>query len=175
VHRDVKPANVFVCRRGTDVDVVKVLDFGLAKDLVPAAKESAHLTRDGATTGTPGFMAPEVVAGRPLDSRADIYALGCLAFWLLTGRLVFEGDNAVAIMAKHLGEEPSPPSAFCEWPVPQELDRVVLDCLAKDPERRPRTARELAARLRDHDGERPAWSAERAEQWWTANLPQAGV
>jgi serine/threonine-protein kinase len=171
IHRDIKPANIFTCRRGLDLDFVKVLDFGLVKGS-PAGWEGEALLSDEKTVkGTPAFMAPESLRGGEVDGRADLYALGCVAFWLLTGRLVFEGENAMDVLAKHLSEEPDPPSIWSEIDVPPELDQVVLACLRKRPGERPQSARELSEML----ARCPlpsSWTGERAVEWWSVNLPR---
>lgn len=173
VHRDVKPANVFVCRSGSEFDFVKVLDFGLVKQIGSLDEGASQLTIDGFAGGTPAFMAPEMARGGDnVDGRADLYGLGCVAYWLLTGSLVFEGDSPVAVLARHLGETPEPPSSRTELPVPPELDRLVLDCLAKDPKGRPAGARELADRLAACAQGLPPWSERRAAEWWQIHLPQ---
>lgn len=171
VHRDIKPANVMLCRYGEDYDFVKVLDFGLAKAIhEPGAAEGAStltaLTAEHAVQGTPAFMAPEQVLGGPhIDNRADIYATGCLAYWLLTGQLVFHGDTPMQLLVQHAHAMPEPPSARTELPIPTELDAAVLACLAKDPLDRPQTARELARRL-EAVPVRGEWTPELARVWW---------
>ncbi len=153
VHRHIKPANVMLCRYGEDYDFVKVLDFGLAKAIHgPGAAEGASmltaLTAEHAVQGTPAFMAPEQVLGEAhIDNRADIYGTGCLAYWLLTGQLVFPGNTPMQLLVQHAHSMPEPPSARTELPIPTELDGIVLACLAKDPSDRPQTARELAHRF----------------------------
>jgi serine/threonine-protein kinase len=105
-----------------------------------------------------------------MDHRIDIYAFGCLAYWLLTGRLVFEGTSATRMMLDHVSTPPSRPSLHAPEPIPADLERLVLDCLEKDPARRPSTAQELAARLaacRIPD----RWTADRAERWWSTHVP----
>jgi serine/threonine-protein kinase len=170
IHRDVKPANIFICRYGREVDFVKVLDFGIAKPR-RITDDSGSLTRGELVGGTPEFMSPEQVLGdRPLDQRADIYALGAVAFWLLTGKLVFEGENAMQVMLHHLQSEPAPPSSRTELSVPAALDAVVLACLAKDPAQRPQSADDLAARLADCAAGNP-WTAAAAREWWDLHLP----
>jgi serine/threonine-protein kinase len=170
IHRDVKPANVFVCRYGRELDWVKVLDFGLVKGS-PEQGRDPRLTGEGYVGGTPDFMAPEQVVGdRPVDGRADIYALGCVAYWLLTGHTVFRGANAVATMMQHVQETPEPPSQRTELCIPADLDRMVLQCLEKDPARRPATADELSAQLAQVPLAQP-WTPERARQWWDAHRP----
>jgi serine/threonine-protein kinase len=175
VHRDIKPANIFLCRYGEDCDFVKVLDFGLVKALDESAGNDTVLTRENAVHGTPAFMAPEQVLGRDqLDGRADIYATGCVAYWLLTGDLVFSGDTPMEILMNHVHTPPSPPSRRSELPVPEELDRLVLSCLAKDPAERPQSARALSQRLGEIDGAE-AWTESRAREWWAKHQPVAAV
>lgn len=171
IHRDIKPANVFVCRYGRELDWVKVLDFGLVKDRTDASSD-VRLTGDGAGAGgTPAYMAPEQVLGdRDIDGRTDLYSVGCLAYWLLTGQLVFDGRNAMDTMMQHVQAVPVPPSRRTELAVPVELDAVVLACLAKDPADRPPTADALADRLRAVPLPEP-WTAQRARQWWSVHRP----
>jgi len=167
VHRDIKPANLFVCRYGSDVDFVKVLDFGLVKkqELV----EDAALTQKGQFLGTPAFVAPEMALGSAIDGRTDLYSLGCVAYWLLTGSLVFEAGNPMALAAKHLQEQPVPPSHRTEMEIPADLERVVLDCLRKDPVDRPGSAEELAERLSACDV--AVWTQQEAKRWWQLRFP----
>jgi eukaryotic-like serine/threonine-protein kinase len=171
VHRDVKPANLFVCRLGLDVDFVKVLDFGLVKMKRPAAAGEESLTVEGTFTGTPGFMPPEVALGtEPVDGRADIYALGCVAYWLLTGQRVFEGTNAMQMVIDHVRTAPVPPSQRAAQPIPEGLEKIVLRCLQKDPAARPASAaglsRDLAAL-----GIEDRWTEDRARSWWQTHDP----
>jgi len=173
IHRDIKPSNIHTCRLGLHVDFVKVLDFGLVKTNVARADEETLLTSPDVTTGTPAFMAPEMALGEPdVDHRVDLYALGCVGYWLLTGRLVFEAETAVKMMLQHVQSEPVPPSQRTEIDVPAELDRVLLACLAKDPSKRPGSAAELARMLGDIPV-REAWTRERAEDWWERHIPAA--
>jgi tRNA A-37 threonylcarbamoyl transferase component Bud32 len=164
VHRDIKPANVFTCRLGPDLDFVKVLDFGLVKATGEKSGGAAALTREGVVAGTPAFMAPELALGTEVDGRSDIYALGCLAYWLLTAETVFEGDTPVATLLKHVQDQPIPPSRRTEISIPADLETVVMACLAKDPADRPQTAGELDARLAECSVE--PWTSEQAEEWW---------
>jgi serine/threonine-protein kinase len=172
VHRDIKPANIYLCRRGIEHDVVKVLDFGLAKEMVTSEKgQVATLTGGNTVAGTPQYMAPEIVVGQSaVDGRADLYALGCVTFWLLTGRVVFEAATPMAAIVAHVQREPVRPSSASELPVPDALDRIVLDCLAKDPASRPQTPEELAARLDTVHFVRP-WFEEEAARWWKEHQP----
>jgi len=170
VHRDIKPSNIYACRVGLEVDFVKVLDFGLVKMPAGEAERASTVSAPQAATGTPAFIAPEIALGdRAADHRADIYSLGCVAYWLLTGRLVFEADGAVQMIVKHVDEEPVPPSRVSELEIPPELDAVVLSCLAKNPDARPRDAGELARRLAECAAHSP-WTQERAQHWWEAHL-----
>jgi serine/threonine-protein kinase len=169
VHRDIKPANIHVGRLGLRHDFVKVLDFGLVKSVAGPAGEHSLATAAGLTPGTPAYMAPEMALGEAIDGRADIYAVGGVAYYLLTGRLVFEADSGFQMVAKHLREEPVPPSQRTGLPVPEALDRLVLACLAKRPDARPRSAAELARSLDTIDVE--PWGEEQAVEWWRANRP----
>ncbi len=172
VHRDIKPANVFLCRQGDEADVTKVLDFGL----VQAA--GAEPSRSGARSsqsvaGTPAFMAPEQGLDRNLDRRTDLYAVGCLGYWLLTGKTVFVQDSAAKLMQDHVYQTPPPPSERVERDIPAALDQLILACLAKDPTRRPsdaRTLRGLLERVPVPDDE--VWDRPAAEAWWQAHAPR---
>jgi plasmid stabilization system protein ParE len=173
VHRDIKPANIFLCRYGEDHDFVKVLDFGIVKATTATAEIGRALTRDMSIHGTPAFMAPEQALGSAdVDGRADIYATGCVAYWLLTGQLVFTADTSMALLLHHAHTPPTPPSARTELPIPSALDDVVLSCLAKDPAARPQTARELSRRLANVDVAN-AWTEDRARDWWASHEPAA--
>ena len=172
VHRDIKPSNIFTCRMGLDVDFVKVLDFGLVKAVGESSREVTLLTAPDSTTGTPAYIAPEVIRGdRVPDHRVDIYTLGCVGYWLLTGRLVFDAPNAIQLMYQHANGEPVAPSQRSELDIPPELDRVILSCLAKLPEDRPQSAGELS-RLLASTLEAAAWSEERAHRWWERHHPE---
>jgi len=169
IHRDVKPANIYVCRYARQVDFVKVLDFGLVKLHHDGESRDLALTVDHSAGGTPAFIAPEQVAGEEIDGRADIYSLGCVAYWMLTGSYVFEGESALQTMVMHVRETPPAPSSRTDQPVTAALDRVVLACLEKDPARRPQTVDELAAMLAASDVGNP-WTPERAASWWSDHL-----
>jgi serine/threonine-protein kinase len=148
VHRDIKPANIHLGTLGLKQDFVKVLDFGLVK-AVSGEKNTGHSleTAAGLTPGTPSYMAPEMAMGEHVDGRADIYALGCVAYWLLTGKRVFEAETSLQVVAKHLRNEPVPPSRRVPGlAIPPALETLVLQCLAKHPEDRP-TAASLAEKL----------------------------
>jgi eukaryotic-like serine/threonine-protein kinase len=165
VHRDIKPANIFVCRYGEEYDFVKVLDFGIVGAVRTTADSPVIQTGENQVQGTPAFMAPEQAMGTPIDARADIYATGCLAYWLLTGEFVFAADTPMGHIVHHVHTLPSPPSARTERAMPAGLDELVLACLAKDPRDRPQTARELSRRLGELSGAE-TWSQERAREWW---------
>jgi serine/threonine protein kinase len=171
IHRDIKPANIVVSRIGAEFDFVKVLDFGLVKlEGARQNEQSAVLSADNNVSGTPGFIAPEVVLGSATDHRVDLYGLGCVAYWLVTGKLVFEGPGAIKVMSDHLHTIPAPPSTRAPAPLPPELDALILECLSKDPSQRPASARALHARLRDIPFDAP-WTRERAEEWWSSHAP----
>jgi eukaryotic-like serine/threonine-protein kinase len=169
IHRDIKPENVVVGVRGGVPDFVKVLDFGLVKDI--KARGEADLTAENSITGTPHYMAPEAILGRDVDARSDLYAVGCLGYVLLTGAPVFDGDSIVEICAAHLHQEPEAASKRRPG-VPTDIQQVLRQCLAKDPAARPESARRLAALLTEceHAGR---WTRERAEQWWGAHAASA--
>jgi serine/threonine-protein kinase len=170
VHRDIKPANIFVCRYGGDFDFVKVLDFGVVKQQ-NVAKDPA-LTEQG-WVGTPAFLAPEIAIGSELDGRADIYSLGCVAYWLLTGQFVFEADNLLALINKHAHEEPVPPSKRTELPIPSDLEEVVMDCLRKESADRPGNAEVLSDRLAGCEA--GDWGQQEAMSWWRLRLPDGAA
>lgn len=169
VHRDIKPANLHLSRLGLEYDFLKVLDFGLAKRDHRTASVQTLLTAPEATTGTPAYMPPEMASGGPVDGRVDIYALGCVGYFLLTGKLVFEAETALQMILQHLQKEPVAPSARSGLAIPARLDEIILGCLAKDPAHRPSTAEALARELsliELHD----TWTDEDAHRWWDANL-----
>ena len=195
LHRDIKPPNLFVCRAADEVDICKLLDFGIVQmfDDPPAAPvpraskpiiETPKLTQLGAMLGTPGFMAPEQILGMQLDGRADLYALGCVAFWMLTGREVFPRENEAKLLHEHIYDPvPSLSAAMTTW-CPPELETLITSCLAKDAAQRPASARALGHALRtiaipaEH-----AWTPQRAFAWWrdyqapqpVPNVPSAQV
>jgi serine/threonine-protein kinase len=168
VHRDIKPANIFLCRYGEEYDFVKVLDFGIVGAVRDAADTSLVHTRENAVRGTPAFIAPEQAMGTQLDGRADIYATGCVAYWLLTGQFVFTAETPMGLLLQHAQTPPTPPSARTELPIPPALDDLVLSCLAKDPANRPQSARELSLRLAEVEGA-SAWTQDRAREWWATH------
>jgi serine/threonine protein kinase len=172
VHRDIKPSNIFTCRLGLAVDFVKVLDFGLVKAVGDGGREATLLTAPDSTTGTPAYIAPEMVRGdRVADHRVDIYTLGCVGYWLLTGRLVFEAPNAIQLMYLHANATPVPPSQRSELDIPAELDSIILSCLAKYPEDRPQAAGDLSRRLATALS--AVWTEEQAHRWWDRHHPES--
>jgi serine/threonine-protein kinase len=171
VHRDIKPANIFLCRYGEEHDFVKVLDFGLVKATRTTTEAGPALTQELTVQGTPAFIAPEQALGTSvLDGRADIYSTGCVAYWLLTGHLVFTGETPLALVMHHAHTPPTAPSAHTELPIPAALDELILSCLSKDPAHRPQSARELSSRLGAITGA-DEWTEEHARKWWVTHQP----
>lgn len=173
IHRDVKPANIYVCRMGLDYDFVKVLDFGLVKfqDTADARETQTLMTAADTTIGTPAYMAPEIILGHgAVDRRADVYGIGCVAYYMLTGQLVFQGSTPMQTLVDHVHTPPVPPSQRTELRIPPDLEAIVLACLEKDPEKRPQDAIRLQRLLQDC-GSCNAWSSARAQAWWRAHLP----
>jgi serine/threonine-protein kinase len=168
VHRDIKPANIFVSRYGLHYDFIKVLDFGLARF---TQTTEVGWTAPALATGTPAYMAPESAlnAGN-VDARTDLYAVGAVGYWLLTGKLVFEGATAYATVLDHVRTAPTPPSQRTEIDIPAALEQIILACLEKDPQNRPQSAAELAERLRAVAVTAP-WTEQGAERWWQAHHP----
>ena len=165
IHRDVKPANVIlVPQRGGAPDVAKVVDFGLVKDL----DQDTDLSRDDQIAGTPLYLAPEAITspGR-VGARSDLYSLGCVGYFLLTGKPVFEGRNMVEVCGHHLHTKPLPPAQRLGRPVPEGLSELLLSCLEKDPAERPSYAGEVLETL-DRLSEIPPWTNEEARAWWTS-------
>ncbi|HQU45100.1 MAG TPA: serine/threonine protein kinase, partial [Pirellulales bacterium] len=169
IHRDIKPANVVVCQRGGQYDVVKVLDFGLVKAM--DSERETTVTSAGAITGTPLYLAPEAIErGDRLDARSDLYAVGAVGYFLLTGTPVFQGKSITEVCMQQVHAEPEPPSARLGRPVSQRLEELLLRCLAKDPAARPASAEELADEL----AQCPTagdWTRADAEAWWRENDP----
>jgi serine/threonine-protein kinase len=164
VHRDIKPANILLCERGGVPDVAKVVDFGLAKELEPSESDPA-LSLANTIMGTPHYLSPEAITSPEIvDARSDLYALGAVAYYLLTGKTVFEGSSVVEICGHHLHSAPVPPSERLGKKLPEKLEAAVLACLAKEPEARPKSARELG-RLLENTGV-VAWTEDEARRWW---------
>lgn len=166
IHRDIKSANIILCSQGGRPDVAKLLDFGLVKEL--KAEGVGEATVLGTIAGTPQYMSPEQISTpQSTDGRSDLYSLGALGYYALTGHHVFESETLIELFADHLHSKPIAPSKRSELLVPTALEAVILSCLEKDPADRPGSAAELAERLWACDvGE---WSVERARMWWGIN------
>ena len=170
VHRDIKPANLFICRLGPQYDFLKVLDFGVVSR--QARESTVSITVTGMVLGTPAFLAPELVSGDgPFDGRADIYALGCVAFWLLTGRPPFEAGDAMSMLMHHSNTAPLPPSTMSEESIPVDVDALVLECLSKAPSLRPANADVLWERLTKLSVA-DKWEPRHARVWWELHDPE---
>jgi serine/threonine-protein kinase len=170
IHRDVKPANVYACRMGLEYDFVKVLDFGLVR-YEDRRHASTVVTHEAPILGTPAYMAPEAIIGDEVDRRADVYALGCVAYFLLTGQTVFAShDSPMKQLMRHVQDTPLPPSARTTQHIPRAVDDLVLACLQKDPRDRPQSAEALCD-MATACVTRDTWSLSAARQWWETRLP----
>jgi len=164
VHRDIKPANIVLCRRGDVPDVVKVLDFGLVKDL-----DSPDETKQNVIAGTPAYLSPEAIEDpETLGPASDLYALGAVGYFLITGRQLFEKKTLAAFCAAHLSERPMAPSERVDSPVPEVLEELIMSCLEKAPEHRPKSAHELRRALELVEPERH-WNEDEARAWWVTH------
>jgi len=162
IHRDIKPANIILTNQGGEPDFVKVVDFGLVKDL----GSDVQVTLAGGISGTPAYLAPEcLVDPGVVDARADLYALGATAYFLITGSDVFQGRTVVDVLSQHIHAEPEPPASRLGQPIDPRFEALVLECLEKDPAKRPQTALEIRERLRALLPD-TSWSEERAAEWW---------
>lgn len=171
IHRDIKPANLFLSYRGGIPDVVKVLDFGLVKDMHPA--QDATLSTTAAIAGTPLYLSPEAIAApQKVDARSDLYAVGAVGYYLLTGLPVFEADTVVEICGHHLHTPPVRPSERIGKPLPGDLEDCLLSCLQKDPSARPPDALVLAERL-EACRDAGTWTEARARQWWEERMTRS--
>jgi hypothetical protein len=170
IHRDIKPANVYVCTKGGDADFVKVLDFGLARRVDTEAGD-ARITIAGEIVGTPQYMAPECLGSTEVDGRADLYALGCVAYRMLTGHEVFEEASLWPLLAAHLQQAPRPLDSLVAG-VPAELARLVMRCLAKAPADRPASSAALMQEL-EATGLAARWTPARAHAWWAEQRQRA--
>jgi serine/threonine-protein kinase len=171
IHRDIKPGNILVVDRGGISDQVKVVDFGLVKDvgLRALGETTSALTVADTVVGTPLYMAPETfTAPETVGARADLYALGAVGYWLLTGTHVFDGNSIIEVCGHHMHSMPDPPSTRLGAPVTRDLEAVLLACLAKRPEDRPASAHVLRERLRACVAA-GRWTNARAAQWWTVH------
>ena len=170
VHRDIKPANIFASKYGVHYDFIKVLDFGLARFIENPRKDGTIFP---VVAGTPAFMAPEsAVNPEDADARADLYAVGAVGYWMLTGRLLFEGLTGYETLLDHLQKVPVPPSQRTETSIPPELEQIIMASLEKDPHKRPQNAAEMASLLRAVPLA-ASWTTNRAEHWWQAHRPTA--
>lgn len=170
VHRDIKPDNLFACRLGAESDFVKVLDFGIVK---VSDDGDATLTRHGRVMGTPAYIAPESVSGEAVLPAADLYALGCVLFRLVTGVPVFDQTGgAMALLTAHMEEQPRVPSSLAPHAVPPELDAIILRLLEKSPAHRPASALALRDALLAVPFETP-WTERDALDWWQSRSGRA--
>ncbi|MFB3067978.1 MAG: serine/threonine-protein kinase [Acidobacteriota bacterium] len=167
IHRDIKPANLFACRLGHLYDFLKVLDFGLVKTQAKADEAETRLTQG--ITGTPAYIAPEQALEGKVDERSDIYALGCVGYWMLTGYTVFEGKTHLDTIFSHATTAPVPPSERTEQEVPTELEKLILNCLEKEPGNRPQSAAEMASQLVNCQL-RDEWGPPQAAEWWKLHM-----
>lgn len=169
IHRDIKPANLILTERSDEPDVVKVVDFGLVKTLAKSADPA--LSQTNAITGTPLYLSPEaIVTPEGMDGRADLYALGAVGYYLVTGRPVFEAPTVVELCSKQLLEAPVPPSERLGRPLPEDLETLLLSCLAKSPGERPRSAAEVRDALA-RCAERTPYDLGAGERFWTERAP----
>ncbi len=174
VHRDIKPRNIILARMGMQYDFTKVLDFGLVKTTF--VEDASIMTLDGVATGTPAYLPPEIALGEAkIDGRADLYSLGCVAYFLLTGTLVFEESTPTALALAHVQKPVTPPSERTELAIPASLEAIIMQLLAKKPEDRIRSAQELQRRLRAIAHELPAYTQDDAAAWWHTNLPETAA
>jgi serine/threonine-protein kinase len=167
VHRDIKPANIFCAYRGGVFDVAKLLDFGLAKPAIEGNGE-LQLTMEGTVTGSPLFMSPEQARGdEHIDGRSDIYALGAVMYYLLTGQPPFMADNPLKVIIAQASQDAVPPRQI-NPDLPVDLEEIVLRCLEKDPDDRFQDALALQRALRELVLDE-AWSSDSAAEWWSCN------
>jgi eukaryotic-like serine/threonine-protein kinase len=175
VHRDVKPKNIVLSKLGLQYDFVKILDFGLVKTMM-ANPDASMMTLEGTATGTPAYLAPEIAMGETkVDGRADLYSLGCVAYFLLSGELVFNEPTPTALALAHVQKTPVPLRQRTELPVPEKLEQIVMQLLEKNPESRLKSAQELQRRLRAIRDEMPRWCEDAAADWWHTNLPETAM
>jgi serine/threonine-protein kinase len=172
IHRDIKPANIILCQRGGAPDVAKVVDFGLVKALEEAPTAEPDVSAMNVIKGTPLFLSPESIsAPDKVDGRSDLYALGAVGYFLLTGTNVFEAPTVIEVCSHHLHTPPEPPSRRLGRSVPAKLEAVILHCLEKDPARRPQSAQGLSAALLACD-DVGQWGEREALEWWGQHCGQ---
>lgn len=171
VHRDIKPANIVLCHFGTHFDFVKVLDFGMVSQIHTELSET-RVTRADSVVGTPAYLAPEAAlhGSSQMQAAADVYSLGCVAYWLLTGELVFQAENSMSVLLQHIQKAPEPLSKLCPSALPVAFEELIGSCLQKDPESRP-TALEMYLKLSEVVFEEP-WTAAKAVDWWQTQRPR---
>jgi tRNA A-37 threonylcarbamoyl transferase component Bud32 len=170
-HRDIKPSNIFISGIGTELDFVKVLDFGLVRLRAVTVDGGGTQTAEATAACTPAYAAPEIARGESsYDHLVDIYAVGCVAYWLVTGNLVFEANTPMQMLIDHASLPPPAPQTRTELPIPPDLEQLIMDCLAKDPARRPAGADRVAQRLSACRVREP-WTGERAARWWQMHAP----
>jgi serine/threonine-protein kinase len=175
VHRDVKPKNIILSKLGLQYDFVKMLDFGLVKTMM-ANPDASMMTLEGTATGTPAYLPPEIAMGETkVDGRADLYSLGCVAYFLLTGELVFNEPTPTALALAHVQKTPVPLRQRTELPIPEKLEAIIMQLLEKQPEKRLRSAQELQRQLRAIRDEVPRWCEDAAAGWWHTNIPETAV
>jgi len=174
IHRDIKPANIFLCRYGRDTDFVKVLDFGMVKRHEILDEEQLEMTAMGTYIGTPAFSSPEQAScgTEVVDERSDIYSLGCVAFWLLTGSIVFDTEGVQQMLRAHRELKPRTPSSLAPTPVPAELDNLILACLAENSQKRPISVDQISSQLHQICCSQ-LWTPERSREWWHVYLPSS--
>jgi serine/threonine-protein kinase len=168
VHRDIKPGNLFITRLGPEYDYLKVLDFGMVKGPMG---DSGQISIQGMALGTPAFMAPELALELQVDGRADLYSLGCTAYFLLTGKILFDAPTPTGLLLHHVQTPAKPPSAVAPQAIPPALDAAVLHCLEKSPETRPASALALWEELGRVVLAAP-WTQARARDWWQRHGPE---
>ncbi|MFV1995795.1 MAG: serine/threonine-protein kinase, partial [Verrucomicrobiales bacterium] len=173
IHRDIKPGNIMLCERGGNYDVVKVLDFGLVKHLGP--DEENTRTRLSEITGTPLYMAPERIrASESVDARSDLYSVGAVGYFLLSGAHLFSAPGDVEVLHQVANVPPQPLSEFTALEVPPGLEELIMNCLAKDPGERPASAADMIESLEALEAAYP-WSRQEAKAWWRSRASQAAT
>jgi len=168
IHRDIKPANIFLTHRGGVYDFIKLLDFGLVKAV--DGREQASLTSANAMAGTPMYLSPEGIRHPDqVDARSDLYAFGAVGYYLLTGTTVFDGESIIEICMKHTQDQPESLSGRLGKPVSADLEKIIMQCLEKEPEKRPQSASELVLALSrcEHEGQ---WTLQDASEWWQVHM-----
>ncbi len=168
IHRDIKPENIVISSRAGLYDNVKVLDFGLVKNVEEQKQKELPkgVTKRGMVAGTPQYLSPEAIrTPQSIDHRSDIYSIGALGYYLLTGREVFLGTKFIEICVKQVKEKPTPPSEHIETPLNEDLEKLILKCLEKDPKNRPQSTRELCDDLK-WCKKLKYWTKEKAKRWW---------